>query len=312
MKMNTYSRDAPIVSPCPAQHRVAFTFDDGPHPIYTPRIVQTLARQQIQAGFFLLGTSIQSFLSAHQNLTVHQWERPRLGFLLLQDYSLVENLLRGHAIYLHGWLHEKNSEMRLQTVVDNIATQLLEIGLLTGFQPVYRAPWGVGSSPGPVNNTALLARILAEMGILPTLWNIDTKDYLTEVNENHLISSTLKLICKTRGGHLLMHDNRPSTAHLLDRLIRSIRASGHRIVTPADIDHRWNDPIRVNRTRRYTELLRQRARKIQKTLAARPQLARTFRPVEISLATKEQILTNIDPLASYKGTLRVSPSINDV
>ena len=98
----TYSTRAPIVFNCPDRYKVSFTFDDGPHPIYTSLVTRTLRQQGIRADFFVLSTSIQSFLSANNNLHVNQFEGPRLGFLLLQDYSSLENLLEGHDIYLHG------------------------------------------------------------------------------------------------------------------------------------------------------------------------------------------------------------------
>jgi peptidoglycan/xylan/chitin deacetylase (PgdA/CDA1 family) len=219
--------------------------------------------------------------------------------LLLQNYSLIERLLEGHDIYLHGWLHEKNNEMRLQTAIDNIATQLIEIGLLKGFKPIYRAPWGLGTANGHVKNKALLPQILKQMGIVPVLWDIDTNDYFVEIDENKLINRTLEIICMKRGGQILMHDNRPTTAHLLDRLIRSIRASGHTIVSPGEITPAWNDKITINRTRKYTEFLRETARKIQNSPSMKTIV---YRPVEISFPKSNNQNHNVrcaSPLDRY-------------
>jgi peptidoglycan/xylan/chitin deacetylase (PgdA/CDA1 family) len=307
-----YSTRPPIVFNCSQSHRVSFTFDDGPHAIYTSTIVKTLRRQEVKAGFFVLGTSIQSFLSANNDLRVNQFERPRIGFLLLQDYSSIERLLEGHDIYLHGWLHEKNSEMRLQTVIDNISTQLIEIGLLKGFKPIYRAPWGIGTSPGYVNKKALITQILNQMGIIPALWDIDTNDYRMLMNEDNLINSTLGVICRKKGGQMLMHDNRPTTAYILDRMIRSIRASGHTIVSPGEINRLWNNQIVINRTRKYTEFLRERTRKIQNNRLIKTII---YRPVEISFpASNNQVslLQCIDPLTRYEGSIKVTPNINNI
>ncbi|CAF1627682.1 unnamed protein product [Rotaria magnacalcarata] len=304
---------APIVFKCNKNYRVAFTFDDGPHPTHTPLVVKTLNLHRVSAGFFLLGTSIQSFLSARNNLSVHQYERPRIGYLLLQDYSLIEDLFVQHDIYLHGWLHEKINEMRLQTVVDNISTQLIEIGLLKGFKPVYRAPWGIGTAPGTINNKAILSQILDQIGLIPAHWTIDSKDYLIQVDEYNLTNNILKMICRTKGGLILMHDNRPTTANFLDVIIRSIRASGHSIVRPSEINRQWNNETLINRTRRYTEFLRHRIETIQSSPAKR-QANTLFRPVEISLPTgkrQNNILQSIDANARYKGIIKVLPNIND-
>lgn len=295
-------KQTPIVFPCVHRYKVAFTFDDGPHPIYSLHIVKTLHQYQIKAGFFLLGTSNQSFLSSHNNLSVHQFERPRIGYLLLQDYSLLENLFNGHEIYLHGWLHEKINEMRLQTVVDNISTQLVEIGLLKRFKPIYRAPLGIGTAPSSFKNKAILSEIMNQMGIIPAYWNIDTKDYIIKVDEYNMTNHILKMICKTKGGLILMHDNRPTTAYFLDRIIRSIRASGHTIVSPSEINEQWNNHSLISRTRKYTELLRERVRNLQETYLKNANTNRNSRPVELSLnANRHQgnLLQNIDANARY-------------
>ena len=307
-----YSTRAPITLKCENKYKVSFTFDDGPHPMYTLLVTKTLRQQDIKAGFFVLGTSIQSFLSAKSSLRFNHFERPRLGFLLLQNYSSVEHLLEGHEIYLHGWLHEKNDEMRLQTVIDNIATQLIEIGLLKGFKPIYRAPWGIGSAPGYSKQMAVMTQILRQMGIIPTMWDIDTKDYFVPIDEDKLINNTLGSICRKKGGHILMHDNRPTTAYILDRLIHSIRASGHTIVSPGEINRIWNDQTTINRTRKYTELLRERARKMQNNRSIK---FHSYRPVEISFpSSKNQIdlLHCINPIARYQGPIIVSPNISAV
>ncbi|UJR11894.1 hypothetical protein I4U23_016072 [Adineta vaga] len=202
--------------------------------------------------------------------------------------------------------------MEIQTVVDNISTQLLEIGLLKGFKPIYRAPWGIGTAPVHVNRKALLPQILDQMGILPVFWNIDTKDYLVNVDEDTVINNTVRMICMRQGGHILMHDNRPTTAFFLDRLIRSIRASGHIIVSPNEIDRKWNDQSRMNRTRKYIELLRERAWNIQNN---RTLQTSNYRPVQIILSSRQgkiEPLHCITPLAQYQGKIRVYPSISDV
>jgi peptidoglycan/xylan/chitin deacetylase (PgdA/CDA1 family) len=49
-----------------AEPMVALTFDDGPHPVYTPQVLEILARHNIQATFFLVGEHAQ----AHPELVV--------------------------------------------------------------------------------------------------------------------------------------------------------------------------------------------------------------------------------------------------
>lgn len=285
-------------------YSVGLTFDDGPHPIFTPMILKILREFHLSAGFFLLGTSIQSYLSYHDLLDVHQFERPRLGYLLLQNYSSLEQLFRpDQQFYLHGWLHEKNTEMRLQTLVDNISTQMVELGLLEGFRPIYRAPWGLGTSPGQVREESLLVQILAQIGIVPAYWKIDTKDFLFQIDEDHLINQTLHRICQTRGGIVLMHDNRPHTAQFLSRLIRSILLSGHQILSPEQIEPQWKNVTLFNKTRRFISLLRQRVKHLQQSSLFSTHL---FRPVQLP-----SHLLQLNALASFKGKFQIQPNVND-
>ncbi|MGD2181824.1 polysaccharide deacetylase family protein [Lusitaniella coriacea] len=69
----TGSRDRP---------RIALTFDDGPHPTYTPQLLKILDFYQISASFFLLGTCVEKYPD------------------LAKDVAR-----RGHWIGLHGYYH---------------------------------------------------------------------------------------------------------------------------------------------------------------------------------------------------------------
>lgn len=62
---------------------IALTFDDGPHPEYTPKLLEVLDRYQIQATFFWLGVCVQ--------------RNPTLAKEVFQ---------RGHEIGLHGYTHQ--------------------------------------------------------------------------------------------------------------------------------------------------------------------------------------------------------------
>lgn len=305
----------PIKLMCEQQFKVSLTFDDGPHPINTPWIIKTLNKYQIKAGFFLLGTSIETFLNYHKLLTVHQLEPTETALLLQQNYSSIERLFEGHDIYLHGWLHEKNNETYLQATIDNIATQLVELGLLKGFKPIYRAPWGIGTSPEDVKKRTLFVEILKKMGIIPAYWNIDSGDYEQEITEEKLIRNVLEMICQRKGGHILLHDIHPTTAHLLDRLIRSIIGSNHSIVEPSEIFPRWKNQMYLDRTRRYVKLLRDIVRRVQRTVSVNKKLIEAFRLVDISLKSKhkqDDLLSMNDPITSLAGSIQVKPSIDDI
>lgn len=66
----------------PHRPRIALTFDDGPHPVYTPQLLKVLDRYQISASFFWLGICVAKY--------------PDLAREVSQ---------RGHWIGLHGYRH---------------------------------------------------------------------------------------------------------------------------------------------------------------------------------------------------------------
>ncbi|MEO1559844.1 MAG: polysaccharide deacetylase family protein, partial [Cyanobacteria bacterium J06632_19] len=66
----------------PHSKTIALTFDDGPHPQYTPQLLKVLDHYQIQASFFWLGVCVE-----------------RAPHIAQQVYS------RGHWIGLHGYSH---------------------------------------------------------------------------------------------------------------------------------------------------------------------------------------------------------------
>ena len=66
----------------PISKTIALTFDDGPHPQYTPQLLKILDRYQIKASFFWLGVCVE-----------------RNPHIAQQIYS------RGHWIGLHGYQH---------------------------------------------------------------------------------------------------------------------------------------------------------------------------------------------------------------
>lgn len=125
--------------------RIALTFDDGPDPTWTPRILTALERRGAQATFFV------------------QARRA------VEHRDLVEALIdAGNEIGFHCLDHVRHSQRSWDGVTSD-----LEIGLemldRIGVRPrAWRVPWGVET-----DITRLLA---AERGLRLWGWNVDTHD----------------------------------------------------------------------------------------------------------------------------------------
>ena len=133
--------------PPPRPNEIALTFDDGPNPECTPRLLDILSGYQIKAAFFLVG----KFAEAHP--------------------ALVRRMMtEGHAIGNHSWSHPNltripPAEVRRELLA---TSQLLE--QITGAAvPIFRPPYGACNA-----KVFIQARSL---GMIPIFWNAMTADW---------------------------------------------------------------------------------------------------------------------------------------
>ena len=102
------------------QKSICLTFDDGPHPVYTPKILEILAKHGVKATFFISGNKIQKYK------------------------KIVEQMIsEGHEVGNHGYSHRnfifKNKEYILNEIEQ---TDLLLRECGAGEEIVFRPPFG--------------------------------------------------------------------------------------------------------------------------------------------------------------------------
>jgi peptidoglycan-N-acetylglucosamine deacetylase len=85
---------------------VALTFDDGPHPVRTPQILEVLDRHHVKATFFMMGRNVERFpavarqvLLAGHEIGNHSYSHPKLVFMfpsrVCEEIERTDALLRG-------------------------------------------------------------------------------------------------------------------------------------------------------------------------------------------------------------------------
>lgn len=100
---------------------IALTFDDGPDPEYTPRLLEILKQYKIKATFFVLGSKAEQY--------------PELIKQMDED---------GHLIGIHNYVHWANAFMTPKKVRLQLNDSVNAIERIIGVKPVfYRPPWGV-------------------------------------------------------------------------------------------------------------------------------------------------------------------------
>lgn len=158
---------------------IALTFDDGPNPAWTPRLLDTLAGHGAHATFFLLG-----------------------GFAQAQPDLVRRIAAAGHLIGNHSWSHPDLSRTPANAIRDQLQRAGAELEQILG-APVrlFRPPYG-GRRPA-------VFRIARELGLLPVLWNAMTSDWSEPSAERIAARLTAKIRRLTRSGravNLVLHD----------------------------------------------------------------------------------------------------------
>ncbi|KAA0212470.1 polysaccharide deacetylase family protein [bacterium] len=186
----------------PGHSAVALTFDDGPDPDYTPKVLEILAREQVPATFFVVGCRAE----AHPEL-VRAMDR------------------QGHLVANHSYTHAWNINFSLHSTLKREITRCSEaIEAAIGKRPrFYRAPHGF-------KNPAL-GDVLEQLGLACVGWQVRGFDAVSS-SANAIAR---RLVLKARpGGVLLLHDgaglqgtqDRSATLEALPMIIDGLRSRG--------------------------------------------------------------------------------------
>jgi peptidoglycan/xylan/chitin deacetylase (PgdA/CDA1 family) len=192
----------PTLWQVPGVEAVALTFDDGPDPVYTPRVLEILARENVAATFFVVG------------------ERARANPDLLREIDRQGHLIGNHS-FSHAWNINFGLHARLAHEIDNCNEAIVAaIGKRPRF---YRAPHGF-------KNPAL-GDVLAKRAMTCVGWQVRGFDAVrADASE-----IARRLVQKAKaGGILLLHDgsglqgtrDRSATLEALPLVITGLRARG--------------------------------------------------------------------------------------
>jgi peptidoglycan/xylan/chitin deacetylase (PgdA/CDA1 family) len=175
--------------------RVALTFDDGPHPVYTPRILEMLSLLDVNATFFVTGENA----NANPDIIRQMYE---------------EGHLIGNHTYSHIQLTSYNKE---EFCMELIQTNEV-ISSLTGQEVSFvRPPYGTWDK-----------KFEGEINLFPVLWSIDTLDWCS-VDVSLIADRVLKVV--KDGDIILMHDCYSTTVEAARIVIIELQKRGFEFVT---------------------------------------------------------------------------------
>jgi len=176
----------------PSHRAIALTFDDGPHPLFTPPILDILDRYDVKATFFVLG-----------------WQAHRYP-------ELIEEIVaRGHSVQNHTWYHRNLRASSSAVVAAELRRAQEEVLEIAGLTPrCYRPPYGASS--------ARVRDIAAGQGLAEVMWDVSGADWTRPS-----VASIVRRVLTADGGDIvLLHDAggmRWNTVAALPAIIRGFQ-----------------------------------------------------------------------------------------
>lgn len=184
---------------------VALTFDDGPHPKWTPLLLDVLAKHGATATFFLVGRKAEAY--------------PEVVRAILAG---------GHAVGLHSYAHDRLFALRGERRVrDDLERGMAALEKVTGSRPVLFRP--------PIGHTnPAIARVVDTLGLVAVGWTIGGRDGVARTRPEDVVARVRRDL--QDGAIVLLHDapergeREPAALRALPRILDAIAAARLEVV----------------------------------------------------------------------------------
>ncbi len=182
---------------------LALTFDDGPHPEFTPKLLDILRHEGVRATFYVIGRNVET--------------HPEIARRIVAE---------GHEIANHTWSHPALTGLGAARLHKEISSTSEVIKRVTGRRPTnMRPPYGA------VNDRVRQA-MFNDHGLDVIMWSVDPLDWRrpgAEVVRRRLVEGA------SPGGILLAHDIHPGTIEAMPGTIRDLKAKGYGFATVSQL-----------------------------------------------------------------------------
>ncbi len=199
--------------------KLALTFDDGPTPEWTPKILDILKAKGARAAFFIIGENgaanpklVQRILAEGHDLGNHTFTHPNLGEIPDSVAGI-----------------ELNATQRLIEALTGRSTRL------------FRPPYFGDAEPSTAEEIAPM-RVAERMGFLTVGLKIDPNDWQAKVTADEMVNTVIRQAADTdpekRGQIILLHDgggDRARTVEALPRIIDTMREKGFEFATVSEL-----------------------------------------------------------------------------
>ncbi|MGL4489259.1 MAG: polysaccharide deacetylase family protein [Rhizobiaceae bacterium] len=168
------------------------TFDDGPHPTHTKKVLNLLAAHQVKATFFVIGRNCA-----------------------LYPGTLKAIAQGGHRICNHTYNHPKLTTLSRAKIKEELVKTEAIIAPYVKGKKLFRPPYGA--------HNALVDEVVAELGYRLVIWNVDTVDWSAHYKPDKWVQHGINQIKTRQSSVVLNHDIWKTTADHLDIFLRKIK-----------------------------------------------------------------------------------------
>lgn len=174
---------------------IALTFDDGPHNIYTEKLLDGLKKRNTRVTFFLMGENIEG------------------------NEALVRRMHEeGHLIGNHSYSHAKMTDIKAEVVCEEIARTGELIDNIVGITPQYlRPPYGDWNDD-----------LECQLDLTTVFWTVDSLDWKLK-NKKKIVRQVVKKA--EEDSIILMHDIFPGSVEAALEIVDTLHKQGYTFVT---------------------------------------------------------------------------------
>jgi peptidoglycan-N-acetylglucosamine deacetylase len=184
-------------------HEVVLTFDDGPLPPYTSRVLDTLASECVKATFFMVGRMVRGY--------------PAIARRVYNEGHTIANHSQNHPFTFHKMSVDQAS----LEIEDGFASLRSALGDPKAIAPFFRIPGLLRQSS--------VEQYLAAHNYMT--WSVDlVADDWTHINAQEIARRAVSRIEARGKGILLLHDIQPATALAFPEILKELKARGFKIV----------------------------------------------------------------------------------
>ena len=195
------------------------TFDDGPNPKVTPKVLDTLKEHGVQgAVFFVTGQNAQRY--------------PDLLRRIVDE---------GHVLGGHTWNHPSLTSLSKQQALSELTRTDEAVDKALG----YDYPLNLVRPPYGATNTSVLETIGEAYGGNSVLWQVDSEDWKVQSDlrqgkpttslVDRVLAGANQVDRRGTGGVILMHDIHFNTGKELGKVLDALKSRGYRIISITDI-----------------------------------------------------------------------------